>query len=73
MIGTVLQVFDAGSFLLVTVDGGPDGGIVDVPVDPRCMADLIAGSALLNPRDLEGRRVEVGDGGATLRVLEPYE
>lgn len=57
----------------MTVDGGPEEGVFDVPVDPRCMADLVAESALLNPQDLEGRRVEIGEGGETLRVLEPYE
>lgn len=41
--------------------------------DFRCMADLVEASALLSPRDLEGRRAEVGENGATLRVLEPYE
>lgn len=57
----------------MTVDGGPEACIIDVPVDPRCMADPVAGSALLNPQDLEGRRVEFGEGGETLRVLEPCE
>ncbi len=73
MIGTVESVINAGSFYLVVVVCEAEATVEEVPVDARCMADLIHGSALLEPADLTGRRVEVGEGGSTLRVMEPWE
>lgn len=64
MTGNILQVVDGGSLWLLVV--GMEGRIVDQPVEPRLMADIVTAEGLDSPYDLEGRVVELSDDGLSI-------
>jgi len=61
MVGTVLDVVNARSFWLLII--GTDGRIVEQPVEPRYMFDVVAGLGLSAPADLVGREIVVSEEG----------
>lgn len=60
----IISVVNAGSFWLLAVDTG--GQIVDLPIEPRQMRDIVEGEGLGSPHDLEGRDVELSDDGLAI-------
>ena len=64
MIGTVLQVVNAGTFFLLVVNLRTR--IAEQPVERRYMQDILAGEGLTEPSDLVGRQVEISVDGMTI-------
>ena len=64
MTGTILDVINGGSIWLLLVNVG--GRIVEQPIEPRYLADMVAAENLSDPNDLVGREVELGDDGMSL-------
>ena len=64
MTGTILDVIDGGSIWLRVVDAGDL--VVEQPVEPRHMADIVEAEALGSPHDLVGREIEMTDDGLTI-------
>jgi len=67
MSGTVLEAIDGGSIWLLLVDVG--GRLVDQPIEPRYLGDVLEGEGLGSPSELVGRRVELADDGMTLEFI----
>lgn len=67
MSGTILEVINGGSIWLLLVDVG--GRLVDQPVEPRYMSDIVQGEGLASPAELVGRQVDVADDGMTLEFI----
>lgn len=64
MLGTILDVVNGGSIWLLVV--GVDGRIVDQPVEPKYLRDILDAQGLESPYDLEGRTIELADDGLTI-------
>ncbi len=67
MNGTILEVINGGSIWLLLVDAG--GRLVDQPIEPRYMWEIVEGEGLASPAELVGREVEVTDDGMTLEFI----
>lgn len=59
MTGTIIDIVNAGSFWLLTVSTGTS--IVDQPVEPRYMADIVEAEGLATPLELVGREIELSE------------
>jgi hypothetical protein len=59
MHGTVLEVINGGSIWLLVVNAGDR--IVDQPVEPRYMRDIVEAEALHSPYDLVGREIQLAE------------
>jgi len=57
MTGTILDVINGGSIWLLLVNVG--GRIVEQPIEPRYLADMVAAENLSDPNDLVGREAQV--------------
>ena len=62
--GKILQVNDARSFWLLTVDT-PER-IFDQVIEPRFMEDIVAAEGLESPYDFKGRDIEISDDGLSV-------
>ena len=67
MTCTILDVINGGSLWLLVVDTG--GRIVDQPVEPRQMADIVVGEGLSHPAELRWREIELADDGLTVAFV----
>ena len=67
MTGTVLGVANCVSFWLLVVNAGQQ--IVEQPIEPRYMADIVAAEGLSDPSDLTGREVELSEDGMTVAFV----
>ena len=61
MDGTILDVIDGGSLWLLQVNAGDR--IVEQVIEPRYMADILAGEGLESPLELVGREIEISEDG----------
>ncbi len=64
MYGTVLDVINGGSIYLLIVNIG--GRIVEQPVEPRYMFDMVSAEGLSAPTDLIGREIEMAEDGMSV-------
>ena len=64
MQGQILDVLNASSFFLLIVNAGDR--IVEQPIEPRYMRDLLEAEGLSEPADLVGKCVTLSDDGMTL-------
>jgi len=69
MTGTILDVVNGLSVWLLVVD--TEDGIVNQPIEPRFLRDLVAAEELGTPYDLVGREVELAGDGMTIRFPCP--
>jgi len=67
VVGTALDVIDGGSIWLLSVDAGDR--VVDQPIEPRYLADIIMGEGLRAPEDLVGREVELAEDGMSMTFI----
>lgn len=66
MNGTIVEVIDGGSIWLLLVDCG--GRLVDQPVEPRYLADILAAEGLASPAALVGREILLSEDGLTVAL-----
>jgi hypothetical protein len=64
MTGTIIDILNAGSFWLLTVNTGDR--IVEQVVEGRFMASIVEAEGLQTPYDLEGRDIELNDDGLSI-------
>ena len=64
MHGTIINVVNAGPFWLLAVDTGD--GIVDQPIEPRQMRDIVEAEGLASAGELIRRDIELADDGMSL-------
>lgn len=67
MTGTILDIINGGSIWLLLVNVG--GRIVEQPIEPRYLADIVAAESLSTPSDLVGREVELSEDGTSLGLF----
>jgi hypothetical protein len=67
MTGTILDIVNGGSIYLLVVDTGE--GIVDQPVEHRCMWGMVEGEGVTQPGELVGREVEVAEDGMSVEFV----
>lgn len=66
MTGTIIDIINGGSIWLLIVNTGT--GIVNQPVEPRYLRDIVEAERLSSPYDLEGRDIELSDDGLTIAL-----
>jgi hypothetical protein len=67
LYGTVVDVIDAGTFWLLQASFGR--AVAETPVEPRYMADIVAGEGVSSPRDLIGRRIWASKDGLSIAFI----